>query len=258
MLASPFIARGFFPDPDSAVYKMARQLFVIYFLSLPLVFLNIVFANHFQAFGFSVISNIVSVVDGFLSVVIPALILTPVLGAFGAWLSFPIGLVLTTLCLVVLVIIRLRRKPAGLSDWLLLPEEFGNSERLILGIHDMEDVTETAAQVQAFCMEHGIGDRISMFAGLCLEEMAGNIVSHGFESNRKLNLVEVRVVIRPDEVVLRIKDGCVPFNPKEWYEMTGTSDPTSNIGIRLVFALAKEVIYQNLLGLNVLTIKLNV
>lgn len=54
------------------------------------------------------------------------------------------------------------------------------------------------------------------------------------------------------------KDGCVPFNPKEWYEMTGDSDPTSNMGIRLVYGLAHDVNYQNLLGLNVLTIKLSV
>ena len=258
MLMSPLIARCFFPDTSSAVYQMTKQLFVIYFLSMPLVFLNIVFANHFQAFGYSGISNIVSVVDGFLSVVIPALILTPLLGALGAWLSFPLGLVLTTLCLIILIFIKLRRRPVSLSDWLLLPEEFGNSERLVLSIHNMEDVTDTAVRVQAFCREHGIGDRISMFAGLCLEEMAGNIVSHGFGTGRKLNLVEVRVVIRSDEVILRIKDGCVPFNPKEWYEMTGDSDPTSNIGIRLVYGLAHDVNYQNLLGLNVLTVKLGV
>ena len=65
-------------------------------------------------------------------------------------------------------------------------------------------------------------------------------------------------MIKDDSVMLRIKDDCIPFNPKEWYDMVSAKkDPTSNIGIRLVYALAQEVNYQNLLGLNVLTIKLD-
>ena len=39
--------------------------------------------------------------------------------------------------------------------------------------------------------------------------------------------------------------------------MTAGADPFANIGIRLVYGLADEVIYQNLLGLNVLTIRLS-
>ena len=40
--------------------------------------------------------------------------------------------------------------------------------------------------------------------------------------------------------------------------MTSVSkdDPFRNVGIRLVYAIAREVEYQNLLGLNVLTIQL--
>ncbi len=58
-------------------------------------------------------------------------------------------------------------------------------------------------------------------------------------------------------MVLRIKDDCIAFNPREWQELTVVRDPCANVGIRLVFALAEEVSYQNLLGLNVLTIRLN-
>ena len=36
----------------------------------------------------------------------------------------------------------------------------------------------------------------------------------------------------------------------------GSKDPCTNIGIRLVYGLADKVDYQNLLGLNVLTIKM--
>ena len=50
----------------------------------------------------------------------------------------------------------------------------------------------------------------------------------------------------------------MPTFSKEWYEMTTPSrdNPFKNVGIRLVYAIAREVEYQNLLGLNVLTIRI--
>ena len=141
----------------------------------------------------------------------------------------------------------------------MLPPEFGSGESLVLDIHDMGDVTKTASSVENYCAKYGITGRTGTFAALCLEEIAGNIVNHGFGADRRRHHIEVRVVIKDGSVVLRIKDDCIPFNPREWYDMVDSKkDPTSNIGIRLVYALAHEVNYQNLLGLNVLTIKLNV
>ena len=40
-------------------------------------------------------------------------------------------------------------------------------------------------------------------------------------------------------------------------DMVKPDDPTKNIGIRMVYRLAQDVSYQNLLGLNVLTIVLS-
>ena len=66
----------------------------------------------------------------------------------------------------------------------------------------------------------------------------------------------MRVLLLPGSVTLRVKDDCIPFDPKERYEMTAGDDPAANIGIRLIYSLADEVVYQNLLGLNVLTVRL--
>ena len=84
--------------------------------------------------------------------------------------------------------------------------------------------------------------------------MAANIVRHGFHADRKHHDIEVRLVLREKDTILRIKDDCIPFNPQEWYEMaTSFEDPFANIGIRMVMEIADEVGYQNILGLNVLT-----
>ena len=57
-------------------------------------------------------------------------------------------------------------------------------------------------------------------------------------------------------MILRIKDDCIPFDPAERREMADPDDVTRNIGIRMVYRMAKDIQYQNILGLNVLTIRI--
>ncbi len=125
-------------------------------------------------------------------------------------------------------------------------------------LHSTDEFIRSSGQVEAFCLAHDLPMKIGMHAGLCVEEMGGNIVRHGFRADRRPHSVEVRLVLQGGGVILTIKDDCIPFNPKEWYEITkpDPDDPMANIGIRMVLGLAEEVEYQNLLGLNVLKIRL--
>ncbi len=66
----------------------------------------------------------------------------------------------------------------------------------------------------------------------------------------------MRAVYREGDLILRIKDDCVPFDPEARYEMSSGGDPGENIGIRMIYGIMKDISYQNLLGLNVLTIKI--
>ena len=68
--------------------------------------------------------------------------------------------------------------------------------------------------------------------------------------------MDVRVVHKDNDVILRIKDDCVPFDPGERLKMSQGDDAAKNIGIRMIFRMAGDVRYQNLLGLNVLTIRI--
>ena len=68
--------------------------------------------------------------------------------------------------------------------------------------------------------------------------------------------MDIRVIHKDDDLILRIRDDCVPFNPSDRADMLSEEDKVRNIGIRLVFQIAEHVQYQNLLGLNVLTIRI--
>ena len=245
----------FFTDRASEVFRLTHQLFLIFSFCVPLVLICVVSTNYAQAAGHDLFVNIVSVFDGFLAAVIPAVLLAPKLGALGVWLANPIGILMTALLAPVYVLVRTRRRPRSFDEWLLLPPDLGTTKHLAFMIRSREEVSKTAETVQAFCKENGIDSRTGFYAGLCLEEMAGNVVEHGFEKDRKAHEVDVRVLLKEDGVLLRMKDDCIPFDPRERYEMTRNKDPYANIGIRLVLGIAEEMNYQNMLGLNILTIR---
>ena len=138
---------------------------------------------------------------------------------------------------------------------MVIPEGFGapDTDRLDISIQTMEDVLSTSEKVEAFCRAHGVGDRESYYGALCMEEMAGNIVDHGFAKDRKKHAVDVRVVYKPEMLVLRIKDDCVPFDPAERAKLLDPNDPFRNVGIRLVYQIADRIDHRFTLGLNVLT-----
>ena len=86
--------------------------------------------------------------------------------------------------------------------------------------------------------------------------MAGNVVQHGFKEDTKGHSADLRVIHKDDELILRIRGNCKSFNPSEYVRMMESDESGRNVGIRLVYGIARDVRYQNLLGMNMLTIRL--
>ena len=59
-----------------------------------------------------------------------------------------------------------------------------------------------------------------------------------------------------NDVILRIRDDCLPFNPGDRKELLDSGDALKNVGIRIVYRIARDIDYQNIMGLNVLTIRI--
>ena len=258
VLASPFLVLLFFPDRTSEVYHLTYQLFVIYALCIPLIQFIEVASNYLQAKGHSVYVNVVSLMDGLISVVVPAAILAPVMGALGVWLSNPIGMVITSLTILVCVVLYWKRWPRTVDEWMLFSPDFGVSEEncLDIPIRDVNDVSNTSSLVQEFCDAHDMAARPSYYAALCLEEMAGNVIKHGFTSDKKGHYLNARAVYLDDTVLLRLKDDCPTFDPLQMKSFATAAKDFESIGLKMVYELADEVSYQNLLGLNVLTVRI--
>ncbi len=252
------VIRIFFPDPTAQVYKYAYQYFLMFDISIPLIMVAQIQTNYLQAMKQNLCVHFLSVIDGFVSVMIPSVILTPIIGAWGIWVATPIGIIITVLVYPIYAIIYWKRIPRNFDEWLLLREDFGvaDEDRMIINIKSLADVSLTSENIQEFCKEHGFNKKISFYCALCLEEMGRNVVEHGFTGDNKKHFLDARIVCLEDEVLLRMKDDCKPFDPLEMAKNLGIGDPATNIGIRMVTKIADEVSYQCLLGLNVITIEL--
>ena len=185
-----------------------------------------------------------------------ALLFVGKLGADAAWAANSVA---TALCLLVVMVYGLS---GGADCWrdplrfLHFPTDFGSAvdARMTLTICSQELVMDAARGLMEFCKRQGMSERACMTAGVCVEELAGNVVKHGFQ-NQKSGTVWVLATIQNKTLTLRIRDNCIRFDPKEYLRLSVQDYTSEHIGIRLVAGLAESVEYQNMFGMNMLTIE---
>ncbi len=255
-LAVP-LTRVFYRDPSSEVFVLTTWIFRIYPLCMPLSAICVIFISYFQCVSRVKIVHVLSVMDGVAGVCLASLALAPLCGAIGVWIAHVLNGVFTTIAVVVHSHFIRKRFPRSIEDLMTIPDGFGvpTERRTELSIRSAADVTSSAETITAFCERIGIDRKRAYYAGLCLEELAANVVEHGF-GDGKAHSAEICVVGKVDTLLLRIKDDCRAFDPKEATEMMDPKDMTHNIGLRIVQRFAKRMYYNSALGLNVLTIEI--
>lgn len=248
----------FFQDPADRVYRMTVMGFRLLPLCMPPALFTLTYACYAQVAEKKPVSTILPVFEGVIGVVACSLILIPLMGMNGLYLSNILNGFICLAVVIVSVWITQRRFPGKLEDILVFSKDFGvgEDERLDISVRTLEDAMEVSRQVIGFCTEKGINHRRAYFAGLCMEEMAGNVVLHGFTKDRKKHSLDIRVSHRGDDIILRLRDNCISFNPAERAGSREPEDGIKDIGIRLAYGIAKEFQYQNLLGLNVLVMRI--
>ncbi|MBR2528166.1 MAG: ATP-binding protein [Blautia sp.] len=93
-----------------------------------------------------------------------------------------------------------------------------------------------------FCIKRGENAKTARMVSLFVEEMGVNAVKYGFESV-KHGLIELKLVLKEDKRLIRLKDNGRPFDPVRWLKDNDPEDPTKNLGIRMTVGLAKNVQY---------------
>ncbi len=257
LLAEP-LTRLFYRDPLDPVYSMTVMGFRLMPLCMPLAILSLVFAAYVQTAEKKVMAFVLPVVDGMLGVVLFSFILIPSMKMNGLYLANILNGFVCAGVIAAGAWLVIRRCPRSLEDLMAIPDRIGVAQdsRIDLSVNRMEEVVEISRRVIDFCEQRGVDRRRAFAAGLCMEEMAGNVVLHGFEKDTKKHSVDIRVADKDGVIVMRIRDNCKAFNPSEYARMMEPDGSGKNVGITLAFRFAKETSYQNLLGMNVLTIRI--
>ena len=255
--AAPLIADLYVKDGNTQAYQMTVEGIRLCIAFLPIATVTAIFQYFHQAYGRYKMVSCFAILENIGFVVPIVLLLTPQIGISGIWLTFPLSSAAYLLTIFLVTCRHCGRITFRLDDYLMLPKDFDVPEdrQLSITVTSMDEVIDLSERAQAFCESHGIEERRSKLSGLCIEEMAGNIVDYGFNDGKK-HFVDIRIIIKGEQVILRLRDDCRPFNPKKWVELYNPEDPFSHIGIRIVNKMATEFDYVNVLKLNNLLIKL--
>ena len=248
----------FYQDPSDPVFYMTVMGFRLLPLCMIPAMVSLNFCCYAQTIEKKKLAVILPLVDGMLGVVVCSLFLIPLMKMNGLYISNILNGFMCCIVIVIAARIVLRRFPKNLEDLMAIPEGFspGADDRLDITVREMDQVVNVSQQVVDFCRSRGIDNRRSFFAGLCMEEMAGNVVTHGFSKDHRSHSVDIRIVRSGEDIILRIRDNCKEFDPSERARINDITSDGKNIGISMIYKIADEVNYQNLLGLNVLTIRL--
>ena len=253
LIFAPMLVGLFLPEAGK-VQSMAILGLRLFAAGLIPCCINNALKNAYQATGRVLLTEIISLLEGAGLPILSAFIFTRFMGVSGAWLGFACGELLMLLLTVVLIRVKTGRFPWQEDACLLLKEDFGVApdHLLEMDIHSMAEVTDCAKAAESFCLRHGQSARISNHIALCIEEMAGNTIQHGFARDNKPHDLSVRLLHKTDYWVLRFRDDCGAFDPVHYVPDSGHDA----LGIRLVLAFAEKANYTYALNMNNLSIRI--
>ena len=230
-------------------------------LSLPIYVIIFAFPNYLISVHKVRLSIVYSFLMQFGIVVPTAFILINLIGPRGAWIATPIASLMTLLIAVIIIYAYKIDSSSFNIKRLLVPIEFGmnNGKEMEITADTQLEITGMSRIAGLFCTENNIDVSTANKLALCIEEIGTNIIEHGF-NDKKTHAINIRMVIKDEEIILRIRDDCKAFNPIERYKMKtkNDNDPTKNIGIRMVMGMCNSVNYICTFNTNNLIMKIPV
>ena len=242
---------------DAETAGMASTAILWLVVSLPIRFVNLLLTQYYQTTKHTALAVTLSVLEVLAYPLAAAALLIRPLGPEGVWISFPIAEALTFVTAMVFILLK-TKSGSLLHRVLMLPEDFGGSEADKLSVsigNSMDEVMEMSRSVYAFGEERGVSKETMNKVSLCIEEMAGNVVQHSFKPGEK-RWFDLLVYIKPDTILLRMRDNGRPFDPLARLREQAEHDPEKNLGLKVINGITDSFEYRNGVGLNICVMNL--
>lgn len=216
--------------------------FRLYCISIPVGMLQIILRSHLQSCGYRNEATVFMALDGTVCF-IPFIYLFQYTAPNLIWLCFTIAPVLSMV--FVYSYMRSRLKKQGINDLLLLPADPQNASVMEVTIHDsMEDVETVSESVLDFCRRNGVEDTVGNKLWLSIQELCSNIVQYAYKDGH--GAADIFLKITEREIILRIRDNGIIFNPTEFTDDSGMVIS----GLKLLTAMKIAPEYNRVLGFN--------
>ncbi len=240
---------------DASLAQMAVTAVRLYGMSMPFALINLLMMSYYQSTHCAGMATLICVLEMLVFTVLLSFALVNWLSAFGVWMAFLLAEILTAISIVIVTLVRNRRMPQSLDDFLRLEEGFGvaDTDRLELSIgNNMDEVMTISRSIHKFGEGRNISQSTLNTLSLSIEEMAGNIVQHAFSPGEK-RWFDLMILDKSDSVTVRLRDNGAAFDPVAYLNQANEDA----LGIRMIAGLAKTMEYRRTLGLNTLLITLN-
>lgn len=254
---SPWLARLFLGGaPD--VLAIAIPALRLYSFSLIPCAIVVTFKNYYQGTNRMALTHLISVLDALVFTTLFPWLLSMPYGLTGVWLGITVGELAVQVVILALAWVRHGGISFSAETLSMLARDFGAKEEdyFDASVTDLNSAVEVSEQIRTFCNNRGMERRTGYFVGLCVEEIAVNTIQHGFTKDNQSHSIDVRLVVKDGNRLIRMRDNCVEFDPTAYMELHSADSPESHIGIRMVMNMVKEANYIHTLGLNNLTLRL--
>lgn len=190
-LFAPVLANGILKADQTTLSATAACL-RFYAISFPGEIFSQILLYHYLSTGKSGLSNLICVLHNLVLVVVPAWILGMAAGLNGIWFSWFLSGILPLPVMYLFL-----KKYKSQNKWDMWAATDPDLEKDITGSYEvsvsdnMDMVMETTRQLREFCNAHQLGAGKSFRICLAVEEIAGNIVEHGFTGKKGKHFIDL-------------------------------------------------------------------
>jgi len=251
-ILAPFIVSAYQVTEGADICILAIQTFCVKLIIGASIW---IFGLYYSVVGLIRMSLLINIVEPLLFPVLLAFPLIALVGYNGFWYIYIVADVLTILLIAFIVAARHRKWPFHLDLFMFLSKILPSKPCQTFNVsinNDIYKAVKISEEAATFCMKNGISKQRSFHIALCIEEMCANILSKDADGSR-VHYIDLKLSISPDEIVYRMKNDGVAYNP--FSEIKMNPDPIAGLGIKLVEQLAQSIDYHYEFNMNIISLK---
>ncbi len=227
---------------------------------MPIALLLYVMIGFYEAVGKPLLSLAFAVIPDSIIIPIMLFILVPKLGYNGMWLAYG-GCETVFLIIFALLFVLCRRKLKPSADDILFLDESVRDNVPMKDIsirYNNTDISGLSAEIQSFLESNGAKPRTAYMSALCLEELAADFIAHSQITNEKINenreLMDIKLFSDENTFRIMIRNTADRYDPLDF---TYDKDDFSKIGVHMAQQVAKEIMYNYIYQMNIVTIDMS-